>query len=921
METIDLIQRAFSGGVLSPRFFGRSDLQVFDLGLAECNNYFIDYRGGMTSRSGLAFCEFVPDATGGLFLHPFQLADNTSYVLVLTHQKMRVMLDSRYVTETAGSISSIVSGTVTTSGFHGLTTGDMVFITGVSGLADRTLFAQVASATTFTLTNIHNAPVVPVDSGAGGEVTTPVEFTTPWAGSELRGLRFSMSDVGEMIFTHKLYPPKKLAVTGITTFEFTDYTFGDRSETPTNLSASASGSGTAELAWTVTAITEKGESLAAPMAYLTGIVDYVSGTAGTVTFTWDPVPGALFYHIYRSLVFPTAGLITGSEEVGFLGKAFGPTFTDKNITVEFTQVPPQGFNPFANGAIEYITVTAPGTGYAIDDTVSVSGGTGFVGQIIVDDSGGVAAVKVINGGEGYTGGTVSFSGGTGATATLTTSPATGNYPVCSARFQQRSVFAATANFPMNLFGSKPGQPRNFDFSIPVVSDDSYTYTLDSSVFLPIRHLVATENGLLCFTRNAVFSLRGVNDNIVTANSARNGKQVVKGVSDLIPLEIENQIVYAEETGAAIHTLNYNLVSSTFETADISIHASHLFDEDNEIVAWAYNETPFRLVWGVQSSGRLVSLTYLEKEQVRAWATHSTQGQFIGCAGVQENFRDVTYFACERYINNKWVTTIERMPVREFTYDEDVLSLDCALEVPRTYPAARLEVTRLSDQVVELTASSSVFLLSDIGSIVRAGGGKLQIVGYTSGKKVRAQVLRPISRVVERLNIPLPFVEGKWTLDPAISTVSGLWHLEGETVTANVDGFSYSGLVVTNGTVYLPSPGSRVQVGLPFFGFGETLPDYVNNNVVEQRKKKVVGIAVRAQNSRGLVVGKKGAKLEPLVEIPSTISGEPPKVREELELLYVASQWSENQQLRWEQTKPLPSTIFGLIRKVSFGDTV
>jgi hypothetical protein len=50
---------------------------------------------------------------------------------------------------------------------------------------------------------------------------------------------------------------------------------------------------------------------------------------------------------------------------------------------------------------------------------------------------------------------------------------------------------------------------------------------------------------------------------------------------------------------------------------------------------------------------------------------------------------------------------------------------------------------------------------------------------------------------------------------ATSTITGLSHLEGETVDALADGKVVTGLVVSGGEVTLPSPASTVHVGLPF----------------------------------------------------------------------------------------------------------
>lgn len=65
----------------------------------------------------------------------------------------------------------------------------------------------------------------------------------------------------------------------------------------------------------------------------------------------------------------------------------------------------------------------------------------------------------------------------------------------------------------------------------------------------------------------------------------------------------------------------------------------------------------------------------------------------------------------------------------------------------------------------------------------------------------------------------------WTevSSPADTTVTGLWHLNGETVTVYVDGKTHPDVVVTNGTATLQRAGSIVTLGYSYNSDGVTLP--------------------------------------------------------------------------------------------------
>jgi hypothetical protein len=74
---------------------------------------------------------------------------------------------------------------------------------------------------------------------------------------------------------------------------------------------------------------------------------------------------------------------------------------------------------------------------------------------------------------------------------------------------------------------------------------------------------------------------------------------------------------------------------------------------------------------------------------------------------------------------------------------------------------------------------------------------------------------------------------------AVASVSGLEHLEGETVVALADGIIYRDLVVTLGVVTLPAAASTIHVGLPYTAVAETLELDVggrDGSVVGRRKR-------------------------------------------------------------------------------------
>src|SRR5690606_31736977 len=95
------IQYAFSAGELSPTLLGRSDLEKYDFGLATAINYFVDFRGGISTRPGTIFVDYVMEDERPTKFFPFKFAPalESTYVMLFGHKYIRFIQDGTYVIE------------------------------------------------------------------------------------------------------------------------------------------------------------------------------------------------------------------------------------------------------------------------------------------------------------------------------------------------------------------------------------------------------------------------------------------------------------------------------------------------------------------------------------------------------------------------------------------------------------------------------------------------------------------------------------------------------------------------------------------------------------------------------------------------------------------------------------------------------
>lgn len=923
-----LIQYAFAAGELSPTLYARGDLEKYDLGLALVYNFFVDYRGGISTRPGTQFIDYLQDADKETRLFKFSFSPDTedTYVLVIGDGWLRFVQDGGFVVESAVVVTGITAAApgVVTAVAHGFSTGDFVYLDSVVGMTEvngRLFEIGAVTANTFELLspwgdNFDTTSLTAYVSG--GEASRIYTVSTPWAPEDLKRLLASQRR-DEMIFSHPDYKPYKLTRSGATSWTLAEIDFTSRTAAPTSLTLTPSTTGDAGIVFGVTAV-KNGVESPVTRALVEGAVNYTA-TAGSLKITWD-IQEADHFNVYRSLVLDDGSDVTLAQELGYLGRALGPQFVDNNIIPDFTRSPPEFQNPFADSKIESITVTAVGTAYAKNDTVSIADpdGSGFEGYPIVNGSGEIIAVVVTNAGSGYTAPVVSFgtSTGSGATATAEVGESTGNNPAANRIFQQRRVYGGTENGPMTLWGSKISDFDNFDVSQIESADDSYEFTLDAELVAPVRHLVPMQGGLIVMSEGGIWQLRGAEGKAVNPTNALADPQSYNGCSFVTPITIDTDILYTQQKGAVVRSLSYNDLSKVFAGIDVSTLSNHFFTKRGEIVKWAYQEEPFKLIWAARANGGMLSFTYVKEQEVFAWAQHWTRGIVTDVLCVQENDLDVVYITVKRKINGNWVKFIERMQQRDFDHVDQYWGVDCGLQTTRTYPAADLVPSAINGSEVTFTASASVFSVGDVGKIIRAGAAKAVVLTYVSGTEITCRIIRDFGAVAET-EIPLTVENGDWTLDAEVTTVSGLWHLEGETVSILADGNVQPSKTVEDGSITLSNPASIVTVGLPFTAKAKTLPAIASGVVIEGKRKRVVGIGVRVNETRGLAIGRDEDSIYEMKDRTTEAWGEPTETRSDASYFTIEPIFETDGSIWMEQQYPLPATILGLVLDIEVGD--
>lgn len=937
--SVDLIQHASTAGELAKNLWGRTDFEKYDSAWARAQNWTVDYRGGLFSRAGLEFGDIIEWTKGeAVKFVEFQFSPDeaNTYICIFTNDRVRFVQDNAYVLETAQNVTAVSNGTgnrITLAvNAHGYSNGDWVKLSGFTHasllfLNGRTVEVANVTANNFSIQDAaSDADLTTIISTGTGSVALIYTITSPYGEEHLSRLQVKqLRDFVRM--THPDFPIYNLIRNDATDWEITAEVIGTAAPTVTGLSGSIS-SGADENdchVWMVTAVNEDGEEGPPDIFILTDGPNITTEYNRVIKLTWPVVAGAVLYNVYRSRAYSTSdgtGIMSDAT-VGYIGQSTGNRFTDPGITPDFTKQPPIGQNPFANGRIKYVTVGAGGTGAQYDSAITwPSGGSGAYGFLVCEVAAAgnvIRGVKVLNGGMDYTGTSVTVAAAAGETLTAELSPASGNNPHCCALFQQRMLYAATDNFPLRIFGSRPGLLSNFDTSEISSDGDAYEFDLDAEKVSPIRHLFPVRTGILAFNELGVWLLSGRSGNALTANNAQADPQNSAGSSFIPPISVDVNIVFVSAAGQEIQQLAYTDNARVFENQNVSLLANHLFSSQNDIVALTWAPTPFKVVYAVQETGRMLSLTLDAANGVYACTPNFTKGYFREAMAILEENESRLYVAVQREINGSDVLYFERMSPRRQTVLEDAFCVDSGLEVTKTYPSGHLEPTTFTGAVTFNVTGATPFVSGDIGKIIRCGDGRATISGFTDTNTVTGTWTRNLTEhKPEDEDTPAHFESGDWTMDSASTTIRGLWHLEGETITGLADGAVFEE-TVSSAAITLDAAASRVSAGLAYKCIAQTLPVTAGDLVLESRRKDIVGVSLRMHETTGLKYGKDLTHLYEIADRAQRLWGTADRLRSEMIYEIHTGTWERDETVYFVQDSPRPAAILNFVRDIDLGD--
>lgn len=438
----------------------------------------------------------------------------------------------------------------------------------------------------------------------------------------------------------------------------------------------------------------------------------------------------------------------------------------------------------------------------------------------------------------------------GGTVRSTIFNATDEYPAAVACFEERLCYGGTEAEPQTIWLSASNDWGNFT-SDGTQDDLALSYTIGSDKVDRIRWLMG-QDYLMVGTFGGVWRLGGATkDDPITPSSVVCKRQMAIGCKDLDAELVNDSVMYVQLGGLNLRTIAYSFERDKYVSPDLMMFADHIAKGSTEalsgIVDMDVQQEPFTIVWAVRADGQLLALTYEPDQQVFGWTRIVTDGVVKSVAVISsDGTEDQVWVSVERTIEGVTGQYVEYFNPHEFWGElEDAFFVDSGLSWDGGASVAITAITAANPPVV--TAPGHDF----------SNGEKVRIwnvVGMTEVNIGLSTAYTVANSDTGAGTFELSGIDGSgWTAytsdgyaQQMAITLSGLDHLEGESVAVLVDGVNHAACTVASGSITLSWYGNKIHAGLPYTSTIEPMPIEVGgqDGSSQSKQKRIHALNVR-----------------------------------------------------------------------------
>jgi hypothetical protein len=493
---------------------------------------------------------------------------------------------------------------------------------------------------------------------------------------------------------------------------------------------------------------------------------------------------------------------------------------------------------------------------------------------------------------------------------------TTGWPRCVVYHEERIWFAGSTSYPNRIDGSKVADFTNFTPGAD--ADAAIAITIAGNEVAAVRWL-ASSTVLLAGTLGPVYRIGSdsLNTPLTPSNVQAKETSAVASAAQQ-PVRAWNAVLFQDRYRRRLLATAYALEVEGWRADEASLRFEHLLQGGLGEMAW--QGEPYSCLWAVRTDGGLVGLTYRPDQEVLAGHRHDiagTRAAIESVATIAGAAGDELWRLVRRTVNGAVARHIEVTEPRFLDHadQEDAWLVQAGLELDqRSLPDATLTLDALSGSAVIATATGTYsFTAADDGKQVAIKGadGSIAQLGTITGVLGASEI---------RLNVPaatafasLVLAAGDWELRALATSVSGLNHLEGQTVAIWADGAAQTPRVVASGAVTVSPPAARVIVGLAYTSELEPMTIEVGGEqgVSLGDTRRVVGLALRVLRSANPETGDGDAMTEALLGDPAATMDVAAPLQTKLHVAAFDGGWGLEERIVVRQAGPGPLTVVSL----------
>lgn len=610
-------------------------------------------------------------------------------------------------------------------------------------------------------------------------------------------------------------------------------------------------------------------------------------------------------------------------------------------TMSFTDGPYDTLNATTTTLTPSSFAVGVGVTLTASSIVGINGGTGFK----TTDIGRYIRIR-----EGSTWGYVKITAWTSTTvvtvqilSTLTNVTAkafwrlgiwsdTTGYPATVTFHEDRLGFAGTPSYPQRLDLSVTGDYTNFaptDTAGVVTDDKALSLTFSAGNVNVVRWLLSDEKGLIAGTVGGEWIVRPSSQSESLTPTNISAKQsTAYGSADVQALQVGKSGIFVQRAGRKVREITYFFDVDGFRATDLSVLAEHI--TQSGVVELANQKEPQPLVWAVRNDGVLAGMTYeRDVDNFKAgWHRQILGGvsdingndAVVESAAVipsADGTRDDLWIIVKRYVNGATVRHVEYLTklFNDEMEQKEAFFVDCGLSYDA--PLAITAITKANPGVITSAAhglnNNDKILASDIYGMTELNDNSYYVKNKTANTFEIALTSGGTSIDTSGTGYTAYISSGY--VRKYVTTLSGLTHLEGQSVAILGDGAVIPNQTVTAGAITLPVTATTLHVGLPYSGKGQMMRldagSADGTAIGKTRRTHRVGFML--YRSLGLKIGMAFDSLTNIIfrrgsdgmsRAPALYTG---IISEEIEADY-----DFENQICWESDQPLPFMLLAIM---------